>query len=155
MDTLKTGFIVLLLLAVLYGVYVVLNKDQTPPTAEIAWHQQQAEQELQIDIGSTTKDSAKAPDGSGKSASEPDLLATPGNDPATTKAAALGSPSAVTAELSATWESTSDGRCGSWRCGEIGQLGRVRRNTEWPETSAFSPLHSQRVIRLPIRTVAR
>lgn len=51
MDTLKTGFIVVLLLAVLYGVYVVLNKDQAPPTAEIAWHQQEAEKELQVEVG--------------------------------------------------------------------------------------------------------
>ncbi len=100
MDTLKTGFIVLLLLAVLYGVYVVLNKDQSPPTAEIAWHQQQADQELQIDIGAPTDPTAKANAPAGKHAGEPDLLKTPDNAGGVNKAPGLGIPSVVTAELS-------------------------------------------------------
>lgn len=81
MDTLKTGFIVLLLLAVLYGVYVVLNNEPpTPPTAEIAWHQQQAEQELQIDI--STGDTAPAAIDGSAPAADSTALAVPPVGPA-------------------------------------------------------------------------
>ena len=90
MDTLKTGFIVVLLLAVLYGVYVVLNKDQTPPSAEIAWHQQQAENELQIEIGG-------ADDGAGSAS----------GSAATKKGSNSGNTSVVTAELSPLAENTT------------------------------------------------
>ena len=52
METLKTAVIVVLLLAVLYGAYVVLNRPEAPPPpAEIAWHEQQAMEPLQIDFG--------------------------------------------------------------------------------------------------------
>jgi LysM repeat protein len=43
MDTIKTAFVVALLLAVLYGVYVVLNKDQALPPPEVT--------EMMNDIG--------------------------------------------------------------------------------------------------------
>ena len=55
METVKTAVIVLLLMAVLYGVYVVLNQPEVqPPSSEIAWHQQQSSEPLQIDLGGTT-----------------------------------------------------------------------------------------------------
>lgn len=103
MDTLKTGFIVVLLLAVLYGVYVVLNKDQSPPTAEIAWHQQEAEKELQIDVGESSgpnvvpndlrKDSISAPE-------KPTTLpVSPASDTKGTSPGDLGIPSVIKAEL--------------------------------------------------------
>ncbi len=44
MDTIKTAFVVALLLAVLYGVYVVLNKEQPAPPPEVASIMEQAEQ---------------------------------------------------------------------------------------------------------------
>lgn len=37
METVKTAFVVLLLLAVLYGVYVVLNKPELTPPPDVAW----------------------------------------------------------------------------------------------------------------------
>lgn len=87
MDTLKTGFIVVLLLAVLYGVYVVLNKDQTPPTAEIAWHQQEAEKDLQIEIGPPIGISDDAPP-----SESPAVLGS------SSKTAAVGAPPTATTE---------------------------------------------------------
>ncbi len=39
METLKTALVVVLLLAVLYGVYVVLNKPDLNPPPELAWQQ--------------------------------------------------------------------------------------------------------------------
>lgn len=51
MDTLKTAIVVVLLLAVLYIVYVVLNKSDAPLPEEVAWHQNQAMEPLQVDIG--------------------------------------------------------------------------------------------------------
>ena len=58
MDTLKTAVVVLLLLAVLYGVYVVLDKPALPPTPDIAWHQQKANEPLQIDEGKSLPSNA-------------------------------------------------------------------------------------------------
>ncbi|MGE3777132.1 MAG: L,D-transpeptidase family protein [Pirellulaceae bacterium] len=51
MDTLKTAAVVVLLLAVVYGVYVVVNKPEGPLPQEIAWHDQKADEPLQIDLG--------------------------------------------------------------------------------------------------------
>ena len=65
MDTLKTAVIVVLLLAVVYGAYVVLNKPDAPLPQEIAWHEQKATEPLQIDLGSPTQTST------GKSDSKP------------------------------------------------------------------------------------
>ncbi len=42
METIKTAFVVLLLLAVLYGVYVVLNKPELTPPPEVAWENENA-----------------------------------------------------------------------------------------------------------------
>jgi lipoprotein-anchoring transpeptidase ErfK/SrfK len=51
-ETLKTAIIVVLLLAVLYGVYTVLNKPADIPVGEdIAWQEQQAMEPLQVDLG--------------------------------------------------------------------------------------------------------
>jgi lipoprotein-anchoring transpeptidase ErfK/SrfK len=51
-DTLKTAVIVVLLLAVVYGAYVVLSKpDDTPLPQEIAWHEQKSSEPLQIEMG--------------------------------------------------------------------------------------------------------
>jgi LysM repeat protein len=49
-DTLKTAVVVVLLLAVLYGVYVVLNKPEQYPQ-ELAWDAQAADPALQIELG--------------------------------------------------------------------------------------------------------
>jgi lipoprotein-anchoring transpeptidase ErfK/SrfK len=55
METVKTAVIVLLLMACLYGVYVVLNKPEAPPPSEeIAWHDRQAGDGLQIDFGTSS-----------------------------------------------------------------------------------------------------
>lgn len=53
MDTLKTAVVVVLLLAVLYGVYVALNQPDQEVPEEIAWAQQQATEPLQVDFGAT------------------------------------------------------------------------------------------------------
>jgi lipoprotein-anchoring transpeptidase ErfK/SrfK len=51
-ETIKTATIVVLLLAVLYAVYTVLNKPASiPPDPEIAWHEGQVSEPLQIDVG--------------------------------------------------------------------------------------------------------
>lgn len=50
-ETIKTAIIVILLMVVLYGVYKVLNKPQIPPSEEIAWHAQQADEPLEIELG--------------------------------------------------------------------------------------------------------
>ncbi|MCA9145330.1 MAG: LysM peptidoglycan-binding domain-containing protein [Planctomycetaceae bacterium] len=50
MDTLKTAVVVVLLLAVLYGVYVVLNKPEQFPQ-ELAWETGAADPALQIELG--------------------------------------------------------------------------------------------------------
>ena len=49
-DTLKTAVVVVLLLAVLYGVYVVLNKPEQYPQ-ELAWETDAADPALQIELG--------------------------------------------------------------------------------------------------------
>ena len=54
MDTLKTAIVVVLLLAVLYGVYVTLNQPDQDVPEEIAWAQQQTTEPLQVDFGQTT-----------------------------------------------------------------------------------------------------
>jgi lipoprotein-anchoring transpeptidase ErfK/SrfK len=63
-ETLKTAVIVVLLLAVLYGVYLVLNKPEPTPPGDLAW-EAQAMQPLQVDLG-----------GSGETASFSDASAT-------------------------------------------------------------------------------
>ena len=50
MDTLKTAVVVVLLLAVLYGVYVILNKPEQYPQ-ELAWETGAADPALQIELG--------------------------------------------------------------------------------------------------------
>lgn len=50
METIKTAFVVVLLLAVLYGVYVVLNKPELETPPEMAWQEQQAGP-LQVEYG--------------------------------------------------------------------------------------------------------
>lgn len=50
MDTLKTAVVVVLLLAVLYGVYVVLNKPEQY-SQELAWETGAADPALQIELG--------------------------------------------------------------------------------------------------------
>ena len=50
MDTLKTAVVVVLLLAVLYGVYVVLNKPEQYPQ-ELAWETGTTDPALQIELG--------------------------------------------------------------------------------------------------------
>jgi lipoprotein-anchoring transpeptidase ErfK/SrfK len=47
-ETIKTAFVVLLLLAVLYGVYVVLNKPELTPPPDVAWENEAAPQ---VEIG--------------------------------------------------------------------------------------------------------
>ncbi|MDP6553321.1 MAG: LysM peptidoglycan-binding domain-containing protein [Pirellulaceae bacterium] len=54
MDTLKTAIVVVLLLAVLYGVYVTLNQPDQEVPEEIAWAQQQTAEPLQVDFGQTS-----------------------------------------------------------------------------------------------------
>ncbi|MDP6060158.1 MAG: hypothetical protein QGH33_14760, partial [Pirellulaceae bacterium] len=54
MDTLKTAIVVVLLLAVLYGVYVTLNQPDQEVSEEIAWAQQQTTEPLQVDFGQTS-----------------------------------------------------------------------------------------------------
>jgi lipoprotein-anchoring transpeptidase ErfK/SrfK len=56
-DTLKTAVVVVLLLAVLYGVYVVLNKPGEPFPEPAAWQQPPMEP-LQIDVGGFDSDSS-------------------------------------------------------------------------------------------------
>lgn len=98
MDTLKTGFVVVLLLAVLYGVYVVLNKDNSPPTAEIAWHQQEAEKDLQIEISSSASgDNGITPAAPGGTAGS--STAGMGSAGGSGSASSLGIPSVLKAEL--------------------------------------------------------
>ncbi len=50
MDTLKTAVVVVLLLAVLYGVYVVLNKPEPLPQ-DLSWGGSQHDPALQIELG--------------------------------------------------------------------------------------------------------
>ena len=50
METIKTAFVVVLLLAVLYGVYVVLNKPDLEPPRELAWNAP-ATAPPQVDLG--------------------------------------------------------------------------------------------------------
>ena len=57
MDTLKTAVIVVLLLAVVYGAYVVLSKPDAPLPQEIAWHDQKSSEPLQIDMGKSDQHS--------------------------------------------------------------------------------------------------
>jgi len=59
-DTLKTAIVVVLLLAVLYIVYTVLNKSDVPMDAELAWNQS-AMEPLQVDFGGTPPLSGAAP----------------------------------------------------------------------------------------------
>jgi len=54
-DTLKTAVVVVLLLAVLYGVYVVLNKPEQYPQ-ELAWETGATDPALQIELGSPETD---------------------------------------------------------------------------------------------------
>ena len=49
-DTLKTAIVVVLLLAVLYGVYVTLNQPEQEIPEEIAWAQQQTTAPLQVEF---------------------------------------------------------------------------------------------------------
>lgn len=51
MDTLKTSIVVVLLLAVLYGVYVTLNQPEPDISKEIARAEQQSKEPLQVDFG--------------------------------------------------------------------------------------------------------
>lgn len=51
METIKTALVVVLLMAVLYGVYVILNKPTEPLHPEIAWHNQQIMEPLEVDLG--------------------------------------------------------------------------------------------------------
>lgn len=48
MDTLKTAIVVVLLLAVLYGVYVTLNQPDQEFSDDVAWEQQQTTEPLQV-----------------------------------------------------------------------------------------------------------
>jgi LysM repeat protein len=50
-ETIKTAIVVVLLLAVLYGVYVVLNKPELAPPPEVAW-QQDTIQAPEVELGS-------------------------------------------------------------------------------------------------------
>jgi lipoprotein-anchoring transpeptidase ErfK/SrfK len=59
-DTLKTAVIVVLLLAVVYGAYVVLSKPDAPLPQEIAWHDQKSSEPLQIDLGKAEPQSSAA-----------------------------------------------------------------------------------------------
>ncbi len=61
MDTLKTAVVVVLLLAVLYGVYVVLNEPGEPFPEAAPWHQQPMEP-LKVDIGRFDPDADLAAD---------------------------------------------------------------------------------------------
>lgn len=79
METLKTAIVVLLLLAVLYGVYVILDKPALPPTREIAWHQQKASEPLQIDEGTRVAPRA-APGGDGWTRDPSPPVPSPGGD---------------------------------------------------------------------------
>jgi len=54
-DTLKTAIVVVLLLAVLYGVYVTLNQPDQDIPEDIAWAQQQTAAPLQVDFGGATE----------------------------------------------------------------------------------------------------
>lgn len=58
MDTLKTAVVVVLLLAVLYGVYVKLNQPDQNVPEEIAWAAQNATERLQLDFGPTADSAA-------------------------------------------------------------------------------------------------
>lgn len=51
MDTLKTSIVVVLLLAVLYGVYVTLNQPDPEVSDDIAWASKTAEEPLRLDFG--------------------------------------------------------------------------------------------------------
>jgi len=62
-DTLKTAVVVVLLLAVLYGVYVTLNQPEKEVPEDIAWAQQNTTEPLQVDFGT-----AVAGDASGATA---------------------------------------------------------------------------------------
>jgi lipoprotein-anchoring transpeptidase ErfK/SrfK len=144
-DTLKTGFVVVLLLAVLYGVYVVLNKDQTPPTAEIAWHQQEAEKDLQIDISSPTTDSSStltAPDrfANSKYADKMSELA-----PVDT-AAELGNPAILKAVLSPV-EPEVDASKGSWPTTPVSATSRSSDSTK--AAVDVSPINSKSFVPAP------
>ncbi len=55
-DTLKTAIVVILLLAVLYGVYVTLNQPEQEIPEDIAWAQQQATAPLNVDFGPAVED---------------------------------------------------------------------------------------------------
>ena len=57
METIKTAFVVVLLLAVLFGVYSVLNKPDAAPPKEVAWMDKSGPDALKLDIG--TGDDAK------------------------------------------------------------------------------------------------
>ena len=54
MDTLKTAIVVVLLLAVLYGVYVTLNQPDQDIPKEIAWAVQQSDQPLNLEFDDKT-----------------------------------------------------------------------------------------------------
>ncbi|MFV1964807.1 MAG: LysM peptidoglycan-binding domain-containing protein [Pirellulaceae bacterium] len=59
METLKTAAIVVLLLAVLYGVYLVLNKPDPSPPGDLAW-ETGATAPLQVDLGESGSDASVA-----------------------------------------------------------------------------------------------
>ncbi|MBC8872215.1 MAG: LysM peptidoglycan-binding domain-containing protein [Planctomycetes bacterium] len=61
METIKTAVVVLLLLAVLFGVYVVLNKPQLGSSTDVAWEQDTAP-ELEVDTGTPVDPAAPSPD---------------------------------------------------------------------------------------------
>lgn len=60
METLKTAFVVVLLLAVLFGVYTVLNKPDAAPPKEVAWLEKAGPDALNLDI-TTGSDAKQSP----------------------------------------------------------------------------------------------
>jgi len=60
-ETIKTAVVVLLLLAVLFGVYVVLNKPQLGSTDDVAWEQDPVTP-LDIETGTPVDPAAPSPD---------------------------------------------------------------------------------------------
>lgn len=59
-DTLKTAIVVVLLLAVLYGVYVRLNRPDAEVSEEIAWAQQNTTDPLKLEFGEGAEGSEAA-----------------------------------------------------------------------------------------------
>ena len=61
METIKTAFVVVLLIAVLFGVYSVLNKPEAAPPKEVAWLEKSGPDALKLDIGTGGDTQRKVP----------------------------------------------------------------------------------------------